>query len=182
MNIRCMVAGAKLVVLLCLLCLAARLPPQVAALAFAPRVQSHWWLEEAPHLGWEELSGWVRLGNGASWALWWQATKVPAGWVLAEEEGTDVVSVFGSSEAQEVEMEVEVEQEEQALEADPFSADGSLCAPAQSKRTWTCHKCFCFTVIYRKKCHTLLRPPRLNTGPFTLTVRTRVATLFGEKL
>ena len=121
-------------------------------------------LEEAPHLGWEELSGWVRLGNGASWALRWQATKVPAGWVLAEEEGTDVVSVFGSSEAQEVEMEVEVEQEEQedaeeehqegALEADPFSADGSLCAPAQSKGTWTCHKCFCFTVIYRKKCHT----------------------------
>ena len=34
---------------------APRLPPQVAALAFAPRVQSHWWLEESPHLGSEEL-------------------------------------------------------------------------------------------------------------------------------
>ena len=108
-----MVAGAKLVVLLCLLCLAARLPPQVAALAFAPRVQSHWWLEERPHLGSEEVGGWVRLGNGASWALRWQATKVPAGFVLADEEAADVMSVFGSSEAEEVEMEVEVEQEEQ---------------------------------------------------------------------
>ena len=29
-----------------------------------------------------------------------------------------------------------------------------------------------FAAIYRKKCRTLFRPPRLNTGPFTLTVRT----------
>ena len=29
-----------------------------------------------------------------------------------------------------------------------------------------------FAVIYRKKCRTLLRPPRLNTVPLTLTVRT----------
>ena len=66
---------------------------------------------------------------------------------------------------------------------------GILCGNLQEKcRTWIPHTAFCarlrsrnahehfvraiFAVIYRKKCHTLLRPPRLNTGPLTLTVRT----------
>eukprot|EP00435_Cladocopium_sp_Y103_P046631 s2006_g13.t1 len=78
---------------------AARLPRQVAALAFAPRVQSRWWLDQRPHLGSEELGGLIRLGNGAGWAFRWQSTKVPAGFVIAEEEvaDSDIISVVSHS-------------------------------------------------------------------------------------
>ena len=54
---------------------------------------------------------------------------------------------------------------------DPNSGTYVSRAPAQSKRTWTSQMSH-FVWKFTGKCRTRIRPPRLDTGLFTLTVRT----------
>ena len=53
---------------------------------------------------------------------------------------------------------------------DPNSGEHGLCAPAEPQCTWTFHKSH-VAWKFTGKCRTGIRPPQLDTRPFTLTVR-----------